>query len=146
MNVKDTLEFVRNFILVNSLSSSGIIKDSDITLEKHNKMILKSLRNLLGFLKSVEGLKIEFNIMKQAVSEIHKLFDVPFGKQNMELMNACLDFLDELLFEIHKTLEINKVRINFCPDMGCLDKRLRFSLVTIGPIKIFFEHIILLRL
>ncbi|KAG8194666.1 hypothetical protein JTE90_003136 [Oedothorax gibbosus] len=109
MNVKDTLEFVRSFILVNSLSSSHTLKESDIKSEKHNKMIVKSLINLLGFLKSEEGLKMEFNVMKQAVTEIHKLFDAPFGKQNTELMDVCLNFLDELLLEIHKTLEINKI-------------------------------------
>lgn len=112
VHIKDTLDFVRSFILLDSLYTSGnqISKDTNENCAtKHNNMILKSLVSLFEFLKSEGGLKMEFKIVNQALTEIHKLFDTPFGKLNSNLVDICLTFLDDLLLDIHRTLEINKV-------------------------------------
>ncbi|GFY54510.1 uncharacterized protein TNIN_8801 [Trichonephila inaurata madagascariensis] len=74
-NIKDSLEFVRSFILLDSVSTTNCltsypIDESDV---KRSAIVLKSTSNIFSYLKSEEGLRMEFDIVKKTMTEVHRL-------------------------------------------------------------------------
>ncbi|GBN12905.1 hypothetical protein AVEN_145540-1 [Araneus ventricosus] len=111
-NITDAIEFVKNFILLNSVSSTNCLPSNhcdDELAEKRCEVILKTVTNIFDYLRSEEGLRMEFDIAQRAVKEILGLFNVSLTKRNKNLIPMCLEFIDGLLVDIHRTIEINKV-------------------------------------
>ncbi|GFQ88872.1 uncharacterized protein TNCT_80481 [Trichonephila clavata] len=110
-NIKDSVEFVRNFILLDSVSTTNCLvsNPTDESDVKRSAIVLKSTSAIFSYLKSEEGLRMEFDIVKKTMAEVHRLLNSSFAKLNNELISLCLNFVDFLLIDIHKTLEINKV-------------------------------------
>ncbi|GIY14597.1 hypothetical protein CEXT_627281 [Caerostris extrusa] len=52
---------------------------------------------------------MEFDIAKKTIQELHRLLSVSSAKMNSDLVSMSLDFIDDVLVDIHKILEINKL-------------------------------------
>ncbi|XP_055938135.1 uncharacterized protein LOC129968305 [Argiope bruennichi] len=106
------MEFVKHFILLNSVSSTSCLlpnQNDEESTEKRCEVILKTVSNIFYYLRSEEGLRMEIEIVKNAVKGITGLFNVSLKKLNKDLLSMCLNFVDSLLVDIHQTIEINKV-------------------------------------
>ncbi|XP_035214150.1 uncharacterized protein LOC118187952 isoform X2 [Stegodyphus dumicola] len=107
--VCETVEFVRSFILLSSFSvTCNLNFDDSKTESKRKELILKSILTLFGHLKSEAGLNLPFNIVNQAMNEILRLFDTKNMSLEVELVRICMSLVENLLIDIHKTMEINQ--------------------------------------
>ncbi|GIY10733.1 uncharacterized protein CDAR_216551 [Caerostris darwini] len=110
-HMKESVEFVRNFILLESISAANCqtCTRNDESAEKRTQVVLKTVSNIFDYLRSEEGLKMEFDIAKKTIQELHRLLTVSSAKMNSDLVSMSLDFIDDVLVDIHKILEINKI-------------------------------------
>lgn len=105
-----TLKFVRSFIFLGSLNQDRSENSHAGFNEQLSERILRSIFQLFEYLRSNEGLNLEYGIIKNAMQEIHRLFDSKAMVLDKQLIIMSLVFLDNLLLDIYKTTEINMVK------------------------------------
>lgn len=106
--ISSTIGFVRSFILLCSVPHENFQSDNDYL--KLKEIILKSIALLFEYLTSLEGLSLEFEIVKCCIGEIHRLFDSKANFFENDLINLSMMFVENLLIDIYKTTEMNMVR------------------------------------
>lgn len=106
--ISSTIAFVRSFILLCSVPHENFQSDKEYI--KLKEIVLKSIALLYEYLTSLEGLSLEFEIVKCCIGEIHRLFDSKANFFENELVHLSMMFVENLLIDIYKTTELNMVR------------------------------------
>ena len=109
--LSSTIEFVRSFIFLYSTPHENFQNDEEY--ENRLAIILKSITLLFEYLKSSEGLSLEFEIVKCCIEEVLRLFDSKVNFSEKDLIHQSMLFVENLLIDLYKTTEINMVRAMF---------------------------------
>lgn len=109
IKIGNTIEFVRSFIFLGSVVQDGIGKNKADSQEQLSGKILRSISLLFEYLRTDEGLEMEFEIIKCALDEVRRLFDSKANFFEKSLVDKTMSFVDNLLLDIYKTLQINTV-------------------------------------